>query len=1401
MTSYLERTINDRFTTLSAYHDAASVAIGKQVGENPIVASAGPDGSFLSYSTRVSQHTEQYKHNRGWVYVGVRVIAHRLAGQKLMIGRRISQNSLRRAAGMMPKVLEPWQKLRLPGYVKSISDDIEVLENHPFLDAMANPNEVMTAWSLMYHWASSIEITGKAYWWMPVIKGKLQIWPLPSDWVTPIHTQQQLFHHYDIVPPGASRSIPVPSEEIAYFPLPDPSNPLTSLSPVQTQDAAIAADEAIQTAQWRSYKNGYFPGIMIRVGNLPGVLPGEEGEVPVLEGFQRQELISAVRSIVGGAVNHDEPLIVDGLIKDVQKFTNAPREMDYLKSGQVTKSRIFQSLGVNPIIVGEITGVNRAQAAVADALFVSSVICPLAIFLGQVLTKKINDPSLVVWIDTPTASDDELRAKQWETALVNSVVSQDEYRANQLGLPPKEDGSGKEGVPQKPTGQSGGEKPPAKPTSDDEDEDGESKAVSVKFQPTGRHRQFILGLWAKQTDTAEAEMVRAMSAFFDSQIKSVQKELRRVYDESPSLFGTPDAAEAITQSIFRPRDWDAPLKQAAVVPVLKAVVQGYFAEKALLAQRYPALGKAWAARTGQQLKAADPNIVAQSWLLNWSLPQNVRGEIGDYLTESLSQPWWNKINDTTRRDIATAVARSIDARQNLDLMAENVKHAIGGKVKDSRAMNIARTEQIGALNAGHVIQGKELEAEGMRVLKYWIHSADPKVRQSHRHMGQPPQSPVDGADGLFNVEGVKVPFPGHFLLPPENRCNCILPGQLVQGSFIAGTKSWYEGKSVEVVLRSGRRFSVTPQHSVATENGFVPACEIQEGDKVLSYDGQVKSESSFTTGSNKIYHEPLPIEEVFESLRFCADMTNLYVVERVRPLQTDFHGDGCCLKGQVDVVRPNIELVNCVDSSASEIFLNSYFRRSNTGLIDVSSKGHPLSPLLNSIVAVNGRGVRRSGGGFPRGTTLPFNSRPVLFDGFPLQEFRIGPAAYWDVSFSESVKQNRTAGSEFIGKTLKRFSSEIPCDETINVDLYPSGHSDFCRGSQSDSSTNKMCSQGSATDSCLAPQFGNSLSSQVFLDEVIEVRYFDFCGHVYDLQSLSGIIVTNGACLSNCRCIVATDIASSAPNQLEDEVMAGEPEQAVAEIEGIEDAAPAAIETADEFGFPTEESIDSAKTIDGLQEAAHSLNISEIGTQSFKGVSQTQAALGLAKDGLKTIAECQRRCPLLMEQLRSPDFPLTSVVYQNTKSVAQSGIWKASKNSNGSYAYQNTKSLDGRQCIARIATKGMPSTDDTLAVGGKFNASWSIQNSIRHEYGHHVQRVIGSTTPAAIAEWNSIYKAMGREQVSKKVSGYAAYDSDEMFAECYSIWTHEKYAESTKKLPKEVEAYFEKYLGKREELP
>src|SRR5262249_48577740 len=132
---------------------------------------------------------------------------------------------------------------------------------------------------------------------------------------------------------------------------------------------------------------------------------------PRLTAAQRRQIVDAVQKAWGSTLNHGEPLILDGLIKNILPIGQNAREMDYLKSGSITKDRIFQSYGVSPIIAGEISPANLAGAQVANSHFIDFTISPKIELLSQTLTSWLrvvfNDPSLVIWIEPCVANNDE----------------------------------------------------------------------------------------------------------------------------------------------------------------------------------------------------------------------------------------------------------------------------------------------------------------------------------------------------------------------------------------------------------------------------------------------------------------------------------------------------------------------------------------------------------------------------------------------------------------------------------------------------------------------------------------------------------------------------------------------------------------------------------------------------------------------------------------------------------------------------------------------------------------------------------------------------------------------------------------------------------------------------------
>jgi hypothetical protein len=179
------------------------------------------------------------------------------------------------------------------------------------------------------------------------------------------------------------------------------------------------------------FRRGIHPSHAVIVGKNPhdGV-PG--GIRPRLTGAQQRQIISAIQKRYSGALNHGEPIILDGLIEDVKRLSNIPSEMDWLSSGQATKSRILQGFGANPIILGEIEGANRASATVADEHFTTWTVNPKIELLSQSMTEwfrwVFSDDSLVVWIEPCVPHDAEER-RQWAGLLAkHSCITGDELR-------------------------------------------------------------------------------------------------------------------------------------------------------------------------------------------------------------------------------------------------------------------------------------------------------------------------------------------------------------------------------------------------------------------------------------------------------------------------------------------------------------------------------------------------------------------------------------------------------------------------------------------------------------------------------------------------------------------------------------------------------------------------------------------------------------------------------------------------------------------------------------------------------------------------------------------------------------------------------------------------------------
>ena len=385
--------------------------------EGLVTSSAG----FNTHPMSVVTAREQLLHLRGWVWAAVQLIAKRIAGQEVCVG------------------LRPKRARR----TKSIGEQIEPLESHPLLEALTNPNPWMSYWQLMFVTVASLEITGRGVWWVAKGQETGDGWPtnifyIPTSWIIEIDPLQRW---WKVRPLHSTDEFTIDGSEIVnlHYPSPDGAHPNEVLSPLSRVSEAVLTDGAIQTAQLSAFQRGIFPQVIVTAGRLPGVL-GVPGERPTITPQQRVDLITAIKSAVGGVLKAGEPIIIDSLIERVEKFSQTVQEMDFGGSSKITKSRVLSAWNVSPALLGELEDANRATSTVADEIFVDNKITPLCQLLGSVLTQRLcpmfAGPSerLVCWIDQVQPHDAENQLKKWDLGMRMGAVTRNEYRRAMMNL-------------------------------------------------------------------------------------------------------------------------------------------------------------------------------------------------------------------------------------------------------------------------------------------------------------------------------------------------------------------------------------------------------------------------------------------------------------------------------------------------------------------------------------------------------------------------------------------------------------------------------------------------------------------------------------------------------------------------------------------------------------------------------------------------------------------------------------------------------------------------------------------------------------------------------------------------------------------------------------------------------
>lgn len=414
--------------------------------EQGLKAFAGPDftqGAALSFSPFQggARHSRQYNLYEGWVYSAIHVLSSEGASQPVNLGRMSGGegDKARGFDGVRLKAMNA--KRKLPSHVtKRVGDaEFETIFSHPLLDVIESPNVIQDRWQFVYNFIANINLTGISY----IVGGETsegwQLYSLPTSWVRVDHSKGP-FSQFHIVnprdPQARMTSEPLTRDNVAFAMLPNPGDPLGYLSPISSQARAVEIDQYIQTSQTQFFENGIWPSVVIETGHdpHPDVTPGLR---PRLTAEQRAAVHTAIHKTMAGVYNAGNPVIIDGLIEGIHKFSQSEPEMGWERSEKAMRTRILSAFGVHPFIIGEEMPGSYAQAYVVQDRFCKRVNVFLDM-LGNVLSNFVGGRTgerLFFWWTEVEAKDPTLHAQNLREAAKMNVITSDEYRA-ELGFPP-----------------------------------------------------------------------------------------------------------------------------------------------------------------------------------------------------------------------------------------------------------------------------------------------------------------------------------------------------------------------------------------------------------------------------------------------------------------------------------------------------------------------------------------------------------------------------------------------------------------------------------------------------------------------------------------------------------------------------------------------------------------------------------------------------------------------------------------------------------------------------------------------------------------------------------------------------------------------------------------------------
>lgn len=277
-------------------------------------------------------------------------------------------------------------------------------------------------------------IFGDAYWWVERARNgrPIRAKRLHPAFVEIKHTRGEVTSYRYIAGAGEeSAAKNYPATSVIHFKLDDPSSDLYGLSLLESLRGVVAVDLFALKFNGKFFENS------AQTGTIFALKATDEGEIARNREYLEQNYI--------GTDNAHKPLLLEGDI-EVKRSVSTAQEMQFIEGRKLLREEMLEVLDVPAQKLGITEDSNRSESKEADNTFRQETVQPIQ----GVVEEEVNNRLVlemfgwddIVFAHNEVSTRDSLdMMKLLAEAERMGVLSIDEIRDRQFGLPPVEGGS------------------------------------------------------------------------------------------------------------------------------------------------------------------------------------------------------------------------------------------------------------------------------------------------------------------------------------------------------------------------------------------------------------------------------------------------------------------------------------------------------------------------------------------------------------------------------------------------------------------------------------------------------------------------------------------------------------------------------------------------------------------------------------------------------------------------------------------------------------------------------------------------------------------------------------------------------------------------------------------------